>query len=79
MNQEEIETLLAYTKSLCDSDLDRIISFTLGIVSTVKQMPDRPCCPYCGETHVIKYGYVRGKQRLCVVDAIKHLCTLQIL
>ena len=63
MRQEKIETLLAYTKSLCDSDLDRIISFTLGIVSTVKQMPDRPGCPYCGETHVIKYGYIRGKQR----------------
>ena len=29
-------------------------------------MLDRSCCPYCGETHVINYGYDRGKQRfLC--------------
>lgn len=65
MNQK-IEALLRYTKGLCDSDIDRIINFVLGIVSTNQQIPDRPSCPYCGETHVIKYGHRNGKQRfLC--------------
>lgn len=61
--KEKIAALFDYVKSLCESDLDRTISFVLGIVSINQQIPDRPSCPYCGETHVIKYGHVRGKQR----------------
>ena len=65
MNEKQ-KVLLGYTEALCDSDLERIINFALGIAYTSQQMPDRPGCPYCGEAHVIKYGYSRGKQRfLC--------------
>ena len=64
--EEKIETLFGYIKSLCKSDLDRIISFVLGIVFANQQTSDRPDCTHCGETHVIKYGHIRGKQRfLC--------------
>lgn len=64
--EEKIETLFNHIKNLCESDLDRIIGFVLGIVSANQQASDRPLCPYCGEAHVIKYGHIRGKQRfLC--------------
>lgn len=64
--KEKIETLFGYIKSLCDTDIDRIIHFVLTIVSVNQQLPDRPSCPYCGGTPVIKYGHIRGKQRfLC--------------
>lgn len=61
--KEKIAVLFDYVKGLCESDLDRIISFVLGIASINQQIPDRPSCPYCGETHIIKYGRIRGKQR----------------
>ena len=62
----KIETLFDYIKGLCKSDLDRVISFVLGIVSANQQIPDRPDCPYCGGSHVIKFGHIRKKQRfLC--------------
>ena len=60
---EKIETLFDYIKSLCESDLDRIINFVLGIVSVNQQSADRPDCPYCGNNRVIKYGHKDGKQR----------------
>lgn len=64
--KDKIETLFDYMKSLCESDLDRIISFVMGIVSTNGQLKEKPNCPYCGNSHVIKYGHRKGKQRfLC--------------
>lgn len=61
-----METLFDYIKSLCESDLDRIINFAMGIVSANEQPKERPDCPYCGNTHIIKYGHRKGKQRfLC--------------
>lgn len=64
--EEKMAVVMKYVKNLCETDLDRIIGFVLGIVSVNQQKPDRPRCPYCGETHIIKYGHVRGKQRfLC--------------
>lgn len=64
--KERIATLFDYIKSLCASDLDRIISFVQSIISANQQASDRPHCPYCGESQVIKYGHTRGKQRfLC--------------
>ena len=61
--KEKIAVLFDYVKGLCEFDLDRIISFVLGIASINQQIPDRPSCPYCGETHIIKYGRIRGKRR----------------
>lgn len=64
--KDKIETLFDYIKNLCESDLDRIISFVLGIISVNQPSQERPDCPLCGRPHVIKYGHIRGKQRfLC--------------
>ncbi len=64
----KIKTLFDYVKNLCESDLDRIIRFVLGIVSASQQPADRPCCPYCGSSHVIKYGHKDEKQRFLCKD-----------
>ena len=64
--EDKIRTLFDYIKNLCESDLDRIISFVLGIVSVDQQPQERPDCPYCGDAHVVKFGHRKGKQRfLC--------------
>lgn len=62
----KIKTLFDHIMNLPESDLDRIIGFVLGIVSINQQPRERPECPYCGNTHIIKYGHRKGKQRfLC--------------
>lgn len=61
--KSKIDILFGYIKTLCESDIERIISFVLGIVSANQQMPDRPGCPYCKDSNVIKYGHRNGKQR----------------
>ncbi len=66
--EEKIKTLFDYVKNLCESDLDRIICFVLGIVSASQQSADRPCCPHCNSSHVIKYGHKDGKQRFLCKD-----------
>lgn len=65
---EKIKSLFDYIKNLCESDLDRIIQFVLGMTLTNQQVPDRPNCPYCGGCHVIKYGHKNGKQRFFCKD-----------
>ncbi len=73
--KDKMETLFDNIKSLCDSDLDRIIRFVMGIVSTNEQPKDRPNCPYCGNAQVIKYGHRKGKQRFkCHGSLILYLC-----
>ena len=59
----KINTLLSYIKTLCEADIERIISFVPDIVSVNQQLPDRPSCPYCKDSNVIKYGHTKGKQR----------------
>ncbi len=61
--KDKIVTLFDCIKTLCESDIERIINFVLGIVSANQQLPDRPACPHCGHTHVIKYGHTKEKQR----------------
>lgn len=61
--KNKIAALFECIKTLCESDIERIISFVLGIVSTNQKLPDRPACPRCGEAHVIKYGHTKEKQR----------------
>ena len=56
--KNKIATLFDCIKTLCESDIERIISFVLGIVSA-NQQPDRPACPHCGHAHVIKYGHTK--------------------
>ena len=64
----KINTLFDYIKQLCESDLDRIISFVLSIICVNQQSEEKPSCPYCNKTHVIKYGYKTGKQRFLCHD-----------
>ena len=64
----KINTLFDYIKTLCESDLDRIINFVLGIVSACQQPVGRPGCPYCNSKHIIKYGHKDGKQRFLCKD-----------
>ena len=66
--ENKINTLFDYIKTLSESDLDRIIKFVLGIVSVNRQSEDLPHCPYCGGTHVIKYGHKNKKQRFMCHD-----------
>ena len=68
---EKIKNLFDYIKNLCESDLNRIIHFVLGMAPVNEQLPDRPSCPYCGGSHVIKYGHKNGKQRFLCKDCQK--------
>ena len=61
--KNKIAALFDCIKTLCESDVERIISFVLGIVSANQQLSDRPACPHCNDTHVIKYGHAKEKQR----------------
>ena len=65
---EKIKSLVDYIKNLCESDLDRIIHFVLGMIPINQQLPDRPDCPYCGSSRIIKYGHKDGKQRFLCKD-----------
>lgn len=65
---EKIKSLVDFIKNMCESDLDRIIHFVLGMVSVNQQLPDRPDCPHCAGSHVIKYGHKSGKQRFFCKD-----------
>ena len=60
--------IVDHIKVLDESDLDKIISFILGIVPVNQHSADRPDCPYCGGSHVIKYGHKDGKQRFFCKD-----------
>ena len=64
----KINTLFDYIKQLCESDLDRIISFVLSIISVKQQSEEKTNCPYCNGMHTIKYGYRTGKQRFLCHD-----------
>ena len=62
----KIDILLECISNLNESDIERIIQFALGIVSASQCPSDKPKCPYCHNSHVIKYGHANGEQRfLC--------------
>lgn len=69
--ESKLKTLFDYIKSLCESDLDRIINFVFGIVSVNQHFSDRPDCPYCNNDHVIKYGHKNRKQRFLCKDCMQ--------
>lgn len=54
--ESKLITLFDYIKQLCESDIDRIIEFVLGIFDATKQPIQRPDCPRCSCNDVIKYG-----------------------
>lgn len=51
-----IKCLLDYIKNMCESNLDRLIQFVFGMASVNQELPGKPDCPYCDNSHVIKYG-----------------------
>ncbi len=61
--KNKIDTLFDYIRNLCESDIERIISFVLDIVSANQHLSGRPECPYCQNPRIIKYGHANGKQR----------------
>ena len=61
--ENKLYVLFEYLRKLCAVDIERILSFTLGIVTANDGQPERPVCPHCGGKHVIKYGHKDGKQR----------------
>lgn len=61
--KSKMKTLFDYIRNVCDSDLDRIINFIIGILSASQNPSDRPKCPYCQSSKIIKYGRTNGKQR----------------
>ena len=64
--ENKIKTLFDYIKTLSEADLDRIVSFVLGLVSANQPQQEKPDCPYCGGTQIVKFGHRSGKQRfLC--------------
>ena len=67
MNQK-IDEIIDYIKLLDESDLDQVIHFVRGIIPINQQSTDRPDCPYCGGSHVIKYGHKDRKQRFLCKD-----------
>lgn len=61
--KNKMNTLFDYIRTVCDSDLERIINFVMGIISANQHLFDRPKCPYCQSSKIIKYGHANGKQR----------------
>ena len=65
--ESKLKTLFDYLKTLGETELDKIFRFVLDIVSvSERHLVDRPECPHCDNSYVIKYGHKGGKQRfLC--------------
>ncbi len=61
-------------KTLCESDLDRVINFVLGIVCANQQTTERTDCPHCGGSYILKNGHKDGRQRFFCKDC-KHTFT----
>ena len=54
--ESKLNTLFDYVKSLCESDIDRIIEFVLGIFAASQLADERPDCPHCDSHAIIKFG-----------------------
>jgi len=55
--KNKMNTLFDYIRTVCDSDLDRILNFAKGILSANQNLSARPKCPYCQSSKIIKYGH----------------------
>lgn len=66
--KNKIGTLFDCIKMLCESDLDRVINFVLGIICVNQQPAERPNCPHCGGSHILKNGHKDGRQRFFCKD-----------
>ena len=65
---EKLSMLFENIKQMCERDVDRIIQFVLGLVSVTTNIPERPSCPHCLCTSIIKFGHRNGKQRFLCKD-----------
>lgn len=66
--EKKLDLLFDCIKQLCETDIDRIIQFVLGLVTVATNLPERPACPHCGNNRIIKYGHRNGKQRFLCKD-----------
>ena len=66
--EKKLASLFDCIKQLCETDIDRIIQFVLGIVTVATNLPERPACPYCRNKRIIKFGHRNGKQRFICKD-----------
>jgi transposase-like protein len=55
-----MKKLLECISNLTEEKLSLLLEFVLQLLPTEEE---RPCCPHCGDTNVIKYGKKDGKQR----------------
>ena len=63
---EKLKMLFENIKQMCEQDVDRIIQFVLEMVAVTTDIPERPACPHCLCSNIIKFGHRNGKQRfLC--------------
>ena len=68
----KINTLFDYIKQLCESDLDRIISFVLSIICVNQQSEEKPSCPYCSKTHKIKMKMKKKWKKSIVREKVRN-------
>ena len=64
----KINKLLSFIKGLSNADIDRVLEYVIEILKVNNQQADRPGCPHCGSTHIIKNGHKDGKQRFLCHD-----------
>lgn len=75
----KIKELFGYLKGLCYADIDRVIEYVSEILKINNQQADRPNCPHCLSTQIIKNGHKDGKQRFFfVMNAAGLICELPI-
>lgn len=60
----KIEELTNYIKKLSQDAIQQLLDLVKCILATSSL--EKPCCPYCGSSNIIRYGHKCGKQRfLC--------------
>ena len=65
---KKVASLFDCIMHLCESDVDRVVQFVISLVSSTANLPERPACPRCCCTRIIKFGYRSGKQRFFCKD-----------
>ena len=55
-----MKKLLEFISNLTEEKIGLLLEFAFQLLPAEEE---RPCCPYCGEKYVIKYGKKDGKQR----------------
>lgn len=57
----KVEELTNYIQKLSQDAIQQLLDLVKCILSTSSL--EKPCCPYCGSSNIIRYGHKCGKQR----------------